>query len=202
MMMRLDFLDIAGSGDLYLVVMKAICGDTANKSMVDLMCHHAPYTPMLGFKDRLYVDLLDRGMDHKEEQVNFLRMDIWKFFFEYRNRSWDVMICSDGIEHLHKKQGYEMLSHMKSMSDKSIIFTPLGDCNISNDNHPDSHKSGWLPEDFSSEYAVLVFPDFHPTIKVGAFFAWRCSGIQQDFDRVKKELNKLIGLKYNHSNDN
>lgn len=189
--MKLEYSGVVGSGELYLKVLKAICGDTAGKSMVDLMCHHAPYTPLLGFKDRLYVDIQDRGLDHKEEEQFFIKSDIWSFLVENDKLRCDVMICSDGIEHLEKQEGFDLLFTMKLMSGRQIIFTPLGECKIADDDNPDSHKSGWMPDDFGY-WATIVFPDFHPTLGCGAFFAWHCDDIQQDFKRVKNELNNLV----------
>jgi hypothetical protein len=189
-MMKLEYPGVVGSGELYLKVMKAICGDTSGRSMVDLMCHHAPYTPLLGFKERAYVDIQDRGLDYKEEQQYFIKSDIWTFLVENSNLHCDVMICSDGLEHLKKQPGYDLLLTMKLMSDKQIIFTPLGDYMVSDDDNPDSHRSGWMPDDLAG-WATIVFPDFHPALNTGAFFVWHCNGIEQDFERVKNELNNL-----------
>jgi hypothetical protein len=190
-MMQLEFPGVHGSGELYLKVMKAICGDTANKSMIDLMCHHAPYTAQLGFGIRLYVDIQDRGLDNKSEQPFFIKSDIWLFLIENSHLHCDVMICSDGIEHLPKQHGYDLLLTMKLMSEKQIVFTPLGEYNIMQDDHPDSHKSGWLPDDFVG-WATIVFPDFHPSLNAGAFFAWHSKNIKQDFERVKNELSNAL----------
>lgn len=186
-MMKLEYPGITGSGEVYLKVLKAICGDTEGGSMVDLMCHRAPYTPMLGFRDRLYVDVQDRGLDHIQEQRLFVKSDIWEFLVDNSDLRCDVMICSDGIEHLRKQAGFDLLFTMKLMSKKQIIFTPLGEYMITNNNNPDSHKSGWMPEEFK-EWAAIVFPDFHPLLNKGAFFAWHCENIQQDFERVRNEL--------------
>lgn len=187
-MMQLEYPRISGSGELYLKVLKAICGDTENKSMADLLCHRAPYTPLLGFAHRVYVDIQDRGLDHKEEQDKFIKSDIWTFLIEHSGYHFDTAICSDGLEHLPKQKGWDLLLSMKLLSDKSIIFTPLGDYMITNDDNPDSHKSGWMPEELTN-YATIVFPDFHPSLNKGAFFAWHCENIQQDFERVKSELS-------------
>lgn len=193
-MMQLEFAGVSGNGAIYLDVMKSICGDVSNKSMVDLMCYHAPYTPLLGFKDRIYVDVQERGLDHEEEQRYFVKSEVFSFLVENSNLHCDVMICSDGIEHLKKQAGFDLALTMKIMSDKSIIFTPLGNFMVTNDEHPDSHKSGWMPNDFK-EYATVVFPDFHPTLNEGAFFAWYCQDIQQDFERVSNELKTKTWIK-------
>jgi hypothetical protein len=191
-MMKLEFPGLKGNGQMYLDVMKAICGDTVGKSMVDLMCHHAPYTPLLGFKNRTYVDLNFRGLDHKEEEKYFVEADVFEYLLKITN-VFDVSICSDGIEHLIKDRGIDLLHSMMDYSDKAIIFTPLGEYMITDDDNPDSHKSGWLPEEFDSAgWAFVVFPDFHPTLNKGAFFAWHCNDIEQDFERVKNELKNII----------
>jgi hypothetical protein len=187
--MILEYPGVVGSGEIYLDVMKAICGNTTGKSMADLMCHHAPYTPLLGFEHRIYVDIQDRGLDHKSEEKYFLISDVFRFLDKCSDSSFDVMICSDGIEHLEKLHGYDLLLSMKLKARKSIIFTPLGDLNVTDDNHPDSHKCGWEPSHMPTDYAKIVFPNFHHTLNAGAFFAWTCAGIRQDFERVKLELN-------------
>lgn len=188
--MKLEYPGIVGSGELYLKVMKAICGDTEGMSMVDLMCYHAPYTPLLGFDKRTYVDIQDRGLDHKGEQPYFIKADVFEYLSSIE-RPFDVAICSDGLEHLSRDRGIDLLVMMMDYSEKSIIFTPLGEYMVTNDDHPDSHKSGWAPKDFSDGWATVVFPDFHPALNTGAFFAFHCENIEQDFERVKNELNNI-----------
>ena len=72
---------------------------------------------------------------------------------------------------------------------KTVLFTPLGDLMISQDkDDPDTHKSGWLPEDFPG-YAKVVCPEWHQKDSgKGAFFFWKTDNIKQDFNRVKDEL--------------
>lgn len=195
--MQLEYPGVVGSGELYLKVLKAICGDTAGKSMVDLMCYHAPYTPLLGFNKRTYLDIQDRGLDHKEEQSFFKQVDVLEYLSNSYCQYFDVAICSDGIEHLEEFHGLFLIKKMYMHSKKQILFTPLGDLNLSAEKHPDSHRSGWTPEKIeymipgSSHFAYIIFPNFHPTLNTGAFFFWHCNNIQQDFERVKNELNEL-----------
>lgn len=191
--MQLTIPGVQGDGEVYLDILKGICGDTAGKSMIDLMCHHAPYTPQLGFDKRTYVDIQDRGLDHKEEQQYFIQEDVIRYLYGNPKPKADVMICSDGIEHLPKATAWDIVLTMRQQSKKSIIFTPLGDCSISEGGHPDEHKSGWLPEEFlDMGYATIVFPNFHPSLNTGAFFAWHSVYIEKDYERVINELiNKL-----------
>lgn len=185
--MQLIIPGVHGNGQVYLDILKAICGETEGKSMADLMCYHAPYTPLLGFAERTYVDVQDRGLDHKEEQQFFIKADVFEFFIKNEGKTYDFMICSDAIEHITKEQGEDLQILMEGHSKKPVFFTPLGEWMITDDNNPDSHKSGWLPEDFPG-YATIILPDFHPTLDKGAFFAFKCENIQQEFERVINEL--------------
>ncbi len=192
--MRIDLPGVTDSGEIWMDVVKAICGDTAGKSMLDLMCHRAPYTPLLGFKTPVYVDIQDRQFDHPKEKKSFAEWDVRNIMncrLVVNNSPFDVAICSDGIEHLTKIEGVRLIADMQFLSNKSIFFTPLGELNVGEGGGPDSHKSGWTPEDFVG-YAAVVFPDFHPSLSCGAFFAFRCENIEQEFERVKKELNKIL----------
>lgn len=190
--MQLIYPNVEGSGEIYLEVMKAICGKTSDKSMVDLGCHHAPYTPLLGFKERTYVDIQNRPLDHKEEQQFFVKKDIIKFLQQGNN--YDVTISSDSLEHLTIRRGRTLVSLMERYSEKQIVFTPLGEYMITEDANPDSHKSGWKPEYFEG-WATIIFPDFHKALNIGAFFAFNCSNVKQEFSRVKNELNNATWIK-------
>lgn len=179
-------LDNEGSGELYLQIMKAICGDTEGKSMVDLGCHTAPYTAKLGFTKRTYVDIQDRGLDFKKEEQYFVKMDIIKFM--QKGQYFDVSISSDSLEHLSVRNGRLLVHLMEQYSGKQIIFTPLGKYMVTKDKHPDSHQSGWSPDYFEG-WAGIVMPNFHPSLGIGAFFCWHCEDIKEDFNRVKNELS-------------
>lgn len=188
--MSIKFPDIEGNEEIYLDVMRAICGDTKGKSMLDLGCHHAPYTPKLGFSKRTYVDIQDRPLDDKEEQNRFIQSDIFEYLKSCEEDQFDVAIASDLIEHLSASKGIELLDEMTWVSKKHIIFTPLGELDVDPEtNHPDAHKSGWRPE-YLKEYACIVFYDFHKQINHGAFFAWYCGDMANDFERVKNELKQ------------
>lgn len=183
--MQIVLLGITGSGELWLDIMKIICGDTADKYMVDYGCHRAPYTPLLGFKDRHYIDIQNRPLDYPDEQKYFVQCDFYSFPTNTSKRI-DVSIASDFIEHLSLDEGYDLLYVMKSYSDKQIIFTPLGEYMITNDDNPDSHRSGWTPE-MLPDYLAIVLPDFHPTLDIGAFFAVNCS--DEEKQRIFNEIN-------------
>jgi hypothetical protein len=188
--MKLEFPNIHGNDTVYMDCLRAICGDTAGKSMVDLGCNLAPHTPLLGFADRMYVDILPRILDHREEQKYFVQQDILLF---KRTDDKDVSIASDVIEHFTKENGFKLIEIMERISNRQILFTPLGDYMVDHvSTDPEGHHSGWYPEDFPG-YASIVFPEYHPTLGVGAFFVWRCENIEADFERVKFALTGFKG---------
>jgi hypothetical protein len=199
--MKLEYPGITGNGEIYLDVMKAICGETKDKSMLDLMAYHAPYTPLLGFKERTYVDIQDRGLDHKEEQEYFIQSDVLEYLNNESCPYFNISICSDGLEHLTDFDGLHLLKLMNLKSDKQILFTPLGEWMVTTEDHPDNHRSGWTPEILESikpdYFAYIVFPDFHKAMNTGAFFFWHTIDIKQDFERVKNELNNKSWSKFN-----
>lgn len=193
--MRIDFHGVTGNGEIYMDVMRAICDDPREKSMLDLMCHKAPYTPLLGFKTPVYVDIQERDFDFPKEKRSFVKWDVRKIMdcrLVVNNAPFDVAICSDGLEHLTEDEGIMLLKNMNFLSHKQVLFTPLGELDVCNDDHPDNHRSGWFPAmiDFimKGHFAYIVFPDFHKSINAGAFFFWHCADIEKDFKRVINEL--------------
>lgn len=189
--MRIDLPGITGSGEVYMKILRLICGDgVADQTMVDLMCHKAPYTPLLGFGERTYVDIQDRKLDHQDEQKYFVCAGVFIFLTNPNVSVFDVSICSDGIEHLTEESGYALIDVMEFKSEKQILFTPLGEYMVTsdvNDVNPDSHRSGWTPE-MLPEYLSVVLPDFHPALNTGAFFAVNCSDEEKTiiYNKIKQ----------------
>lgn len=185
--MQIIFENVEGNDTVYMDTLMAICGDTKDKSMLDAMCNLAPHTPLLGYGERAYVDVLPRILDHKEEQKYFIQEDVFTYL-KSAKKKYDTIICSDGIEHITVLDGYALLCNFGLMSNKDIIFTPLGEHMVEDGNNPESHHSGWYPEMLPRGYASIVFPQYHPTLGIGAFFSWSCRDIDADFERVKDEL--------------
>jgi hypothetical protein len=52
-----------GSGNLWLEVVNDILKGRPNSSLLDLMCHKAPHTPLLDFQSITFVDIQNRGLD-------------------------------------------------------------------------------------------------------------------------------------------
>lgn len=186
--MQIIFPNVEGGGEVHLDVLKAICGATSNLSMVDLGCGFASQTRQLGFRSRTYVDVIERDLG--EEMPYFLKCGILsnQYFKKYK---YDVAFCLDVIEHFPKEVGDYVKYLMGRLASKQVIFTPLGDYLIEKipTDDPDSHKSGWLPEEFEKDgWATIVFQNFHPTLNIGAFFAFYCDNVGEEFKRVSTEL--------------
>lgn len=182
---------IEGSGDIYLDIMKIICGETAEKSMIDLCSHRAPYTSQLGFKDRVYVDIQERPLDNVLEQKYFVQSNVFEYL-NFNRKHFDVCILSDALEHFTAEDGYELLGQMKLMSSKQIIFTPLGAYMVDEKSiNPDSHKSGWFP-DMLMDWLSIVLPNFHPALNTGAFFAINCNDVEKRriYTEIKNKYDK------------
>jgi hypothetical protein len=179
--------EVNGTGEIYMDCLRVMCGDTKDKSMIDLCCAFAPNTPLLGFKIRRYIDVIPREMVHKEEQEFFTQGDVLNLGTLLH---WDVSICSDGIEHLSYADGVGMIRWMKGQSDKQILFTPMHPWMMSSkssEEDPEGHHSVWTIEDFVSRgFKVIAFPKYHETLGIGAMFAYRSK--DNDFERVVQEL--------------
>lgn len=179
-----------GNGEVHMDVLKAICGDTSGKSMIDLCCGFAPQTRRLGFENKFYIDVVDR--DLAEEKKRFLVIDIFYYITNFLHFICDTSFLLDAVEHFPKEKSKIILKWMEDYSKKQIIFTPLGDYIIETveTNNPDSHKSGWLPQEFEEMgYATIVFPNFHKLLNIGAFFAFKCENLEEECKRISNELN-------------
>lgn len=185
--MQITFEKVYGNDTVYLDCLKAICGDTQGKSMSDLGCNLAPHTPKLGFERKVYVDVLDRKLDHPEEQRYFVKDDMLSFL--RMGVHYDNTLSLDSIEHLSTSQGAQLISQMELHSDKQVIFTPLNAWMMDLEgNDPEGHHSLWTPE-LLPDFASIVFPVYHYSLNIGAWFGWKCKDVESDFERVKNELN-------------
>jgi hypothetical protein len=171
-----------GSGALWVEVVNEILAKEPKENLLDLMCHRAPHTPMLGFESIIFVDIQNRGLDFPLMDNNwFVQQDAIEFLQtprsseeDFKRPKFDTIICSDGIEHLSKRDGLYLLALIKQKSKSSVIFTPYGDYKVDeNSTHPDTHKSGWTETDFEKMgYSCIIFPNFHPKLNKGAIFAY------------------------------
>lgn len=194
--MQVTFERVHGNDEVYLDCLRAICGDTEGKSMVDIGCNLAPHTSKLGFKKRKYIDILDRVLDNPKEQRYFVKANALDYL-ELNEKWYDVSMSLDNIEHLSYNDGHRLIKLMLCNSSKQVFFTPLNPWMMTDDNdlNPESHRSVWTPDLMPPMFASIVFPVYHPTLNIGAWFGWNCKDTKQDFERVKNELKQKAWAK-------
>lgn len=191
--MQVVFDNIYGNDEVYMDCLRSVCGSTEGKSMVDLGSNLAPHTPKLGFEKRTYIDILERKLDHEEEQQYFIKENALDYLSKKTFKSIDVTMSLDNIEHLNYKDGQSLLYLMEWTSQRQVLFTPLDAWMVTddeNDLNPESHRSVWKPESLNKEWASIIFPQYHLSLGIGAWFGWHCDNMEQDFQRVVNELNK------------
>ena len=198
-MFKLEYPNF-GSADLQIKVMNAICGDVADKTLIDLCCGEAPQTGLMPFKEKTYVDVVNRTLPYGQTMI---QSDVFDFLKQAAKdfSIYDVAICTDAIEHFREKEAVELVLKTAFIAKQYIFFTPLGEYCTTYDincNNPDSHKSGWTPElveeKIGEGFAHIVFPNWHPTLSdngLGAFFFWKSNDTEGDFKRVEQILNQL-----------
>lgn len=165
----------AGSLELWLEVVQGIIGGpTEGLSLLDLCCNECTGTSRMRWKWHAGVDVVN--WPTRSSLSLFYQLDALEFLQDRTHMGvapYDVCICSDGIEHLTKAQGLQLLTEMERVASLNIIFTPLGDYLVEPEStHPDVHRSGWNPEELEAlGWTTIVYPHWHATLGVGAFFA-------------------------------
>jgi len=164
-----------GSAALQIdVLLEIMIGRCKFGSFLDLCCGEMTVTrEILPYvRSSLHIDVQDR--EFRPKQVAFVQADVLEILPAIVNR-FDVAWCGDGLEHFRKDDGRDLLTLMEKAAKLPIIFTPLGDFEVEpRASDPDKHKSGWWPRDLEARgWNTLAFPNWHPTLGIGAFFAWK-----------------------------
>jgi len=189
--MKIVFENIHGNDIVYLDCLNALTGAKRN-SFLDIGCNHSPFTPRLGFEQRTYIDILPRELDFQEEQQLFIQADALQFLKD--TKCYDVIYSLDQIEHVTKEYGWKQISSMFRHCDRMVFFTPLDEWMMTNadDTNPESHRSIWKPDEFDNSWIKIVFPKYHPTLNIGAWFFMKAinHNTEQEFERIKNELKQ------------
>lgn len=145
-------------------------GAPGGLSLLDLCCGEMAVTRHLHFGESLHLDVIDAP--GRPREFPFRQIDVGAWILNDR-RQWDVIVLSDGLEHFRKREGMDILDYMREHAQIPVVFVPVGDdTSVDEDaDGPHTHKSLWTPEEFE-DWNTLVWPDWHPTIGLGAMFAW------------------------------
>lgn len=161
-----------GSLGLWLKVVREIIGvPTKGLTLLDLCCNECTGTGRMEWRRHVGVDVVDWG---KPASVDFKLEDALAFVERAPAQAFDVCICSDGVEHFRKEEGWRLVRGMKRVGRLSIVFCPLGNFSVDvSATHPDCHKSAWWPEELEKEWGnAASFPRWHRAWNSGAWFAW------------------------------
>ena len=187
--MQLTFEDVHGTEQVYLDCLTILSGDD-RESCLDIGCNHSPFVPRLGFKERKYIDIMQRELDHVEEQPFFEKADALHYL--RKGIRYSTIYSLDQIEHVTKAYGWEQIRLMEGHSDRQIFFTPLDPWMMTDDSddNPESHRSLWRPENFDKTWIKIVFPVYHELLHIGAWFFMKCKEPEQEFERIAKEIKQ------------
>lgn len=165
---------MSGSHELWLSVVNRILGDSPRILMIDVCCGACAVTRKLDFSHVHACDVLPRSSEFPEGW-GFTKSDAYEFLIGRRDKSVDLVVCSDGLEHLTKGAGRFLFFEMCRVGRIAVIFTPTGDTTFNpKAANPHTHKSSWGQGDFSEfGWETEHFPDWHPTLGWGAIFAWK-----------------------------
>lgn len=187
--MQITFEGVIGGDEVYMDCLTLLSGSD-RESCLDIGCNHSPFVPRLGFKQRKYIDIMERTLDNIEEQPFFEKADALHHLRQ--DVKYSTIFSLDQIEHVTKEYGWEQIRLMEKYSDRQVLFTPLDPWMMtdSSDTNPESHRSVWRPEEFDDTWVKIVFPNYHPTLSIGAWFFMRCDSPKQEFERISNELKQ------------
>ena len=101
-------------------------------SVLDLCCGNGNVSDGLFFQKITGVDIYEPYLKEYEKNVrnsNTIIFDLSKIHDEYltfQNKSFDTVICLDGVEHLLKEDAIKLINRIEDIAVKKvIIFTPL-----------------------------------------------------------------------------
>ena len=120
-----------------------------------------------------YVECLRQGIGSSPRYL--IVQSQWRPFMNTLSpKSVDTVIALDFIEHLAKEEGFAFLGEAERVARRQvIIFTPLGYFPQCYDNSGEkdrwgmsggewqTHRSGWVPTDFSTEWEIVACRHYH-----------------------------------------
>lgn len=125
------------------------------ESLLSLCCGIGLELDRLGTKDVTAVDIAPQYLEKVHDrcpEAKLVCSDALSYIKDQPDRSVDIISIIDGIEHMDKKSGLEVIKHMKRVARKYIfLFTPEGYLrnephnawDIEGADEHQTHKSGW-----------------------------------------------------------
>lgn len=126
------------------------------------------YKPLEEFHKK--VNIYNDFYLYKNNRLHTLLEIILYKYFRYNLKKFNLIICTEVLEHINKNEGLRIKEILDSYSNHIIFSTPLGFYpQIPNENPYMKHLSGWDLKDFKG-YKTMIFspyPDkLYPFIKI------------------------------------
>lgn len=145
----------------YMKILKDSIGEA--KTILDLGCEDGRLLEMLSEGENWKitgVDIYKKNIEmaaKREIYIMLIKGDVVKVATDLvkKKKKYDVVFCSQVIEHISRKKGAELLNLVEKLAKKRIVIgTPSGFMEQPHEflgNNPHQvHKSGWTKEDFKS----------------------------------------------------
>lgn len=184
-----------GSGDLLVKIVKKIVGNHEEKVCADLMCCEGNVTRQIKFKEHYGYDAFDWSKPWIETPVEGRQFVLQNVLDDFPVKQGAIYICLDGIEHITKDEGRELLKKMEAYSETVILFTPT--TFVGNDEWKRipfmDHLCLWLPEDLDSTWRIADFPNWHSaspeavekgSVSMGAFVFWKGGCSEKELEEI------------------
>lgn len=114
----------------------------------------------------------------------------------FKSKSFNVVLCTQVLEHLDKQEGQNLLRAMERIARKKVVITtPTGSLErmAQNGNPYQRHKTGWFPDELKGEgYKVRGYGGF----KLLNRLFYRIPGARFWFDYIDDFLLGLVPLVY------
>ncbi len=145
----------------YMKILRDSVGEA--KTILDLGCEDGRLLEMLSDGENWKVtgvDIYKKNIDRatkREIYIKLIKGDVVKVANDLvkKKKKYDVVFCSQVIEHINRKKGTELLNLVEKLAKKRIVIgTPRGFMEqpheFLGDNPHQVHKSGWAEKDFKS----------------------------------------------------
>ncbi|MEK9208291.1 MAG: class I SAM-dependent methyltransferase [Patescibacteria group bacterium] len=145
----------------YWQTLKAI--GNRGKTLLDVACGDGQFMTIINSDHRFVAhgaDIFDPYIKKAKQTHAYAKIpkaDIRKLNFP--SKSFDLVLCSQAIEHLTKKEGFALMKTLEKIAKKRVIFiTPAGHMpqDPYDGNTHQKHKSEWKAHDFSDRGYIVT----------------------------------------------
>ncbi len=157
--------------------------------VLDVGCGINPQT-LIWPRVHLCVEIHDEYVQYLQERFSdstryVIMQSAWRDALRLMpDKSVDSVFALDFIEHLEKAEGMAFLAEAERVARRQVVvFTPFGYFPQSYEDphaedrwgmhggHWQTHRSGWMPEDFSADWEIIACREYHTSDQHGSLEA-------------------------------